>query len=178
MKLSCLNSRKYNLCQKLSDWSQPSLKQGYQSLFHPCLQHGSSYLQLAVLQQWSHVSWNSSFLFAHLLLFRISVVSANPGKVLFCLYNWAISRSWAGMEAAVLSEHSRGLIWILFLPLQWTLKISPSVLNFPLSARSPLVCWSLLYYLWISLLSSIYFTCIHTCHTYNNQRLTLPCHVF
>lgn len=112
MKLSCLNSRKYNLCQKLSDWSHPSLKQGYQSLSHPCLQHGFSYLQLAVLQQWSHVSSNSLLLFARLLFFRISAISANPGKVLFCLYNWAISRSWAGMEAAVVSEHSHGLTLI------------------------------------------------------------------
>lgn len=107
MKLSCLNSRKSNLCQKLSDWSYTSLKQGYQSLPRACLQHDFSYLQLAVLQQWSHVSWNSLFLFPYLLFFRI--VFANPGKILFCLYNWAIRKSWAGMDAAVLSEHSHGL---------------------------------------------------------------------
>ena len=169
MKLSCLNSRKYNLCQKLSDWSQPSLKQGYQSLSHPCLQHSFSYLQLAVLQQWSHVGWNLLLLFARLLFFRISTLSANLGMVLFCL--WAISRSWAGMRAAVLSEHSHGLTLMksgLHSHLcsgHW--KIYPFVLNFPPSARSPLTCWNLLYYLWISLLWSIY---VHACHTYNSQR--------
>lgn len=112
MKLSCLNSRKHNLCQKLSDWSHLSLKQGYQSLSHPCLQHGFSYLHLAVLWQWSHVSWNSQNLFAHLLFFRISAISANPGKVLLCLYYWAICRSWVGIEAALPNEHRLWLILI------------------------------------------------------------------
>lgn len=139
-------------------------------------------LQLAVLQQWSHVSSNSLLLFARLVFFRISAISANPGKVLFCLYNWAISRSWAGVEAAVLSEHSHGLTLIksgfCSLPLQWTLKIYFSVLNFPLSARSPITCWSLLYYLLISLLWYIWIYVKYIGHTYNSQRLNLLCHIF
>lgn len=40
----------------------------------------------------------------------------NPGKILFCLYNWAISRSWAGMEAAAFNQHSHGLGDLDYIP--------------------------------------------------------------
>lgn len=46
------------------------------------------------------------------LFFRISAISADPGKVLFCLYNWARCRSWARMETALPNEHRLWLILI------------------------------------------------------------------